>query len=292
MSLYEELGFVDILTPIQGKFKVEFDAEGNPKIYLRPILAFDSPWISTMPSIDRACDLWKVYFNHYKIIPRGCRNCFKVATQVPTLKELFKVLEYQRGHKDNCKCGIEQRAFVGKLGNYGAYWYAPMKEGLEGARKLWKRLSNDFPTFEMILKRGCTEFEMAYPPSDNWDTFAGSGKWNFKEDLLDTLFVCDPVTLKVEANTPKMLETHIIRHWIEWAYEHNDKTYLDYVSNPFKPQILQYEKSIHSVKDYTCSNYESVQRKVKNDRLDNSANEDSGEQAGRKITLLSGLSDS
>jgi hypothetical protein len=50
---------------------------------------------------------------------------------VPTLKELFKVLDYQQSHEDNCKCGVEKRVYTGKLGSYGAYWYAPMKEGLE-----------------------------------------------------------------------------------------------------------------------------------------------------------------
>jgi hypothetical protein len=289
MSLYDELVYLDILGPIEGKFKIEFDALGNPRIYLNPVLDLNSPWISTMPSIDRACDLWKIYFNNYRIIPQGCRNCFKVTMSIPSLKELFKVLEYQRKHKDNCKCGIERRAFVGKLGIYGAYWYAPMQEGLEGARKLWKRLSADFPTFEMILKRGCTEFEMAYNPSDTWNDLADKAMWDMKEDLLDSLFVSNPMTLQVEANTPKMLENHIMRRWIEWAYEHNDKTYMEYTSGSFKPEILRYEKSNHFNNDFTCSNYESVQRKVKYDRLGISANEDSGEQAGRKITLLSGL---
>ena len=166
MNLYENLSMADILTPIQGKFKIDFDKDGNPKIYLKPVLEMSSPWLSTTKSPDRACDLWRTYFFNYSVIPQGCRNCFKIVMNIPTLKELFKVLDYQRAHDDNAKCGIEKRTYTGKLGSYGAYWYAPMKEGLEGARKLWKRLNNDFPSYGLILKKGCTEFENAFPPSD------------------------------------------------------------------------------------------------------------------------------
>jgi hypothetical protein len=287
MSLYENLSNVDILAPIQGKFKVDFDKDGNPKIYLRPMLELNSPWISTIKNPDRACDLWRTYFFNYSLIPQGCRNCFKVVMVVPTLKELFKVLEYQRKHEDNSKCGLEKRVYTGKLGLYGAYWYTPMSEGLEGARKLWKRLSNDFPSNEVILKKGCTEFENAFPPSDMWNDFAEKLQWDLKEALLDTLFEPDPMVLKIEMNTPKMLEVHIMRSWIEWAFEHNDKTYLNYVDKPFKQELMTYHKSIHNNKDYTCSNYERVQERVKYDTSNGS-----GQQSERKASLIQGLPES
>lgn len=284
MSLYENLSMADILAPIQGKFNIDFDKDGNPKIRLKPMLEINTPWLSTIKTPDRACDLWRVYFFNYNIIPQGCRNCFKVVMVVPTLKELFKVLDYQQSHSDNCKCGLEKRVYTGKLGLYGAYWYAPMKEGLEGARKLWKRIDADFPSYGAILKKGCTEFENAFPPSDSWDDYARLRQWDLQESLLDTLFEPDPMALKIEMNTPKMLEVHIMRSWIEWAFEHNDKTYLEYVDKPFKQDLMYYHKSIHNNKDYTCSNYERVQERVKYDTSNGS-----GQQSERKASLIQGL---
>ena len=159
-----------------------------------------------------------------------------------------------------------------------------MNEGLEGARKLWKRLSGDFPSHEVILKKGCTEFENTYSPSDTWNDLAKERGWSIKEELLDTLFEVDPMTLKVEMNTPKMLEVYTMRQWIEWAFEHNDKTYLEYVDKPFKQDLMTYHKSIHNNKDYTCSNYERVQERVKYD-----SSNGSGQQSTGTTSLIQGL---
>jgi hypothetical protein len=81
-----------------------------------------------------------------------------------------------------------------------------------------------------------------------------------------------------------MLEVRTMRSWIEWAFEHNDKTYLDYVSVPFKRELMTFHKSIHSNNDYTCSNYERVQERVKYDTSNGS-----GQQSERKASLIQGL---
>jgi len=284
MSLYDELSFIDLLGPIQGKFKVEFNEDGNPKVYLKPVLTTSSAWLSTMKKPDRACDLWQIYFYSYGIIPQGCRSCFKVVMSIPTLENLFEVFKYQRAREDNCKCGIEKRAYTGKLGGYTAYWYAPMIQGLAGARILWHKISHDFPDFEVILKRGCTEYEVMYNPSDSWDQLAKERQWDFKEGLLDTLFEPDPTTLRIEMSTPKMIEVFTQKQWIEWAFEHNDSTYLKYTSGPFKREILNYQNSEHSSSDYICNNYDLIQERVKYD-----SSEGSRQSSERKDALIQGL---
>lgn len=275
MSLYGDLCFVDILEPIRGKYKIEFDENGEPKIFLKPILALDSPWISTMPKPDRLCQLWSQYFNHYGIVPKTCRGCFKVGLEVDTLDRLFKVMDYQRDNQDNAKCGIETRQFVGRLGRYSAFWYCPIEEGFEGAEAVYKRVTKAFPTLKAILKRGCTEFELRYNPSDKWDEFAQRGAWDAKESLLDQLFSIDPQTIQIEMNTPKMLEVHIIKRWIEWAFEHGDKTYLNFVDQPFKQELLNY----HGKPGLGIGG------------LGKSSDENSGESAGRKAPLIQRLSE-
>lgn len=284
MSIYGDLCFVDILEPIRGKYKIDFTPEGEPKVELKPVLGIDSPWISTMPKIDRMCTLWMAYFYNYNIISRTCRRCFKVAMEVNTLDELFRVLDYQRDNKDNCKCGVEKRAFTGRLGKYSAFWYAPIDDGLDGAKKLYKRISKEFSTMKCILKRGCTEFEMTYYPSNTWDTLAERNAWDAKENLLDQLFVLDPVTIQVEMNTPKMLEVHIIKKWIEWAFEHNDMTYLNYTDRPFKQELMDYTKGGND------ASIGSTGTEVLGDnRLDDSSDEDSRKSPGRKASIIQGL---
>ena len=35
MNLYQELAPLDIFEPIKNRYKIEFDTEGNPKVYLK-----------------------------------------------------------------------------------------------------------------------------------------------------------------------------------------------------------------------------------------------------------------
>lgn len=281
MSLYEELTFLDILAPIRGKVDITVDEKGNPKVYLKPKLSLDTAWLSTVKNPDRECNLWSFYFNNYSIIPRQCRTCFKVVMGIPTLEKLFKVLDYQRERKNSAKCGIERRNYVGKIGSYSAYWYAPLAGGIEGAKILWKQLDRDFPSTGVILKKGCTEFEMAFPPSDKWDEFADKFAWDTKQKMLDELFVNDPVAIQIEMNTPQLLEIHIIRSWIEYAFEHGDKTYLNYVDRPFKQELKLYHKEEVNGTEKTSE--------IRISGLDSGSNDNGRGSTKRKITLLSEL---
>jgi hypothetical protein len=139
-----------------------------------------------------------------------------------------------------------------------------------------------------ILKRGCTEFELAYNPTDKWDDFATKYGWDGKEHLLDQLFVVNPLTIKVEMNTPPMLEAHIVRKWIEWAFEHNDKTYLEYVDAPFKQELLNYENR----EDVYVDSGSGEATGVWTCQLGGQTDENCGEQTGRKASLIQGLPES
>jgi len=259
MGAYEEWKMLDIITPIVGKLPITFTESGEPKVYLRWDATPKSPWITRFVEKDRECELWSYnYFTYYGFIPAGCRSCWKVVMEIPTVRQLMKIEEYQRTCEYGCKCGAETRPVTGKLGRYGAYWYAPLDGGLAGGRKMFKFLQKEFPGVKLLLKRGCTEMEAKWSPSDKWDEFAEKAQWDFYEELLNTLFVMEDVP---SGRTPSMLKPVIKARWIEWAFENGDETYLDFVDKPFKKNYLTYQSSIHNDNDYIGSIFEPVKVK-------------------------------
>jgi len=259
MGAYEQWKMLDIVSPILGKVPITFDSKGQPKVYLKWEGAPTSPWINNLRATDRSCPLWmKNYFDFYGFIPRGCRSCWKVVMEISTVRQLMKIEQDQLECEYDCKCGIESRPQTGKLGMFGAYWYAPLAEGLAGGRKMFRWLNKKYPGVKLLLKRGCTEMEMRWKPSDRWDEFAEKGQWDMYEELLNTLFVLEEVPF---GQTPSMFKPVIRARWVEWAFEHGDRTYLDFVDKPFKEDYLTYQSSIHNEKDYIGSTFEPVKVK-------------------------------
>lgn len=288
MNLYGELAMLDVLQPIKNKYKIEFDEEGKPKVFLKASLDCDTPWISNCREDEaRKCNLWGAYFNNYGIISQGCFKCYKIVMSISTLRDLFQVLTYQKGQEITCKCGIERRRYVGKVGKYGAYWYTPLGGGIEKGREIYNQIKKDFPNFPLILKRGCTEFEMMYNPSSKWEQFGEERGWADTEQILDSIFVADPMSLKVEMNTPELLEMTVVRRWVEYAFEHGDETYLDFTDGQrLKIDLETYHEGGNDVSDRSTE-----ATSVRDNRLGGSANEDGGKSSRGKDSLIQGLPD-
>ena len=129
--------------------------------------------------------------------------------------------------------------------------------GLEKARVRYEEIKEKVEKFlgrdtGIILKRGCTEFERHFGASDSWDALARNEKWDFKQDLLDSVYVSDDFWRT--GKYPTFIEINTKLHMIHWAYETRkltgDNTYLEYIGeDPIKP-LLTYQKSIHSGKDF------------------------------------------
>lgn len=257
MALYEELCEINMIEPVRDRLargELLLLPEGKLQVVTRGV--WESPWYYTKQEQDRACVLWLgVYYNSYKIIPRGCRSCWKVILRIETLRDLFRIKELQEELGLPSKCGLEQRPFTGKLGAYGAYWYAPLTEGLKGGRELFTKvqaaldLRAGCKTFVPILVHGCSEFERAYGSSDGWEAIAQERDWNKREDLIDAV-------LKYEGdfrNKPEQTTLHrvdVMQRWIEWAYEHGDPTYRDFTNYEFVPKRLDYNGSSHVESDF------------------------------------------
>lgn len=297
MGLYEELTAANIFEPIIGRYKIVSSPSGEPRVYVPAALQQSNPWIHTRHKIDRYCDLWNIYHQHYGIIPAGCRQCWKVVMAIPTVKQAFKVLEFQQSRKlpYNCKTGMEQRAFTGKIGKFGAYWYAPLDGGLEGGRKMLQDLQSAFPGVKLLLKRGCTEFEMVYSPSDEWDVWAEKNNWDQIEHELSKVFVSDAAA-SIAFEQDKRLEVDTLKKWIEFAAAHGDETYREFIDGSLTVGYLQYNSSKHKNEDFEAKELPKVQSEVLHgyqDWVENHYRPQNADRenasSGRKVALISEL---
>ncbi len=253
---YNELALGNLIRPIEhliGK-TLMIDSE-TQKITPRRTYGPGYNWMQVTPSDSlRHCGLWhEYYFNYYGIIPRACRTCWKATVTLDTLRDMHQMSQIQEMLGIPSKVGWETRPYTGKIGKYPAFWYLPLGN-LYDARKELLRIEaavhEFFPSHTLILKRGCTEFERKYPPSDRWDQFADRLKWDAREDLLDTLFNPPHKPLRVA----DVIQTDIWQRAIEWAFEHGDATYRDFCTGDFSIPIVNYNGSIHADRDYSFNN--------------------------------------
>ncbi len=266
MAMYEELCLIDVLAPMAREFTTErpIIIDEDHQVRLTKLRDPNTPWINAKSNKERQCERWRYFFSHWSFVPKGCRHCWKVVWTGETLDQLFQILEIQEEDDLVSKCGIELRPYTGKLGYYQAFWYTDLSGGLKGARELWKwvvdRLSR-FPLVaghDVLLKRGCTEMERRFYPSDSWDKLADTGNWDMQE------MFCGSIIPPVEGTTdengfwPKEFEAikvHVKVKWLEWAWEHKDPCATSeypnkYFEEPLVAPAIRYNKSIHSEVDY------------------------------------------
>ena len=245
MDYYLELSKRDLIT----KFKAEFN---NGSFFLRDDgridrtlkIAHNTPWIHVKRSPNRHCGLYHIYHERLGFIHSTCQECWKVVVRPRTLVELHKLLNLEKALELPSKCGIEKRDTV--CGHYGGYFYNDsLKEGRECYKRI--RLNVDLnldPEVKVILKRGCTEFELAQGPSDKWEV---SEEQKQMEYLLSDL-VESSEDLRPQ---PEHLKDSVFRSWIHWAYANGDLTYLEYTNNHplFKPPVTYHEEEKNEEKE-------------------------------------------
>lgn len=199
------------------------------------------PWIQVRSDKEMNCALWHhIWFIYFEFIPSYCLNCWKVVVRPRTLKELFALYELQEDVAMGraCKCGIEIRDTV--PAPYGGYFYNnSLEEGQECYRQVrWAVDHSLSPETSVILKRGCTEFELKHPQSNTWPA-ADSKQLEF-EATLNGLFAMPPPF----KGQPQYLINHIITKWIEHAYKYGDETYKLYTGGrPLYPPVVTYHES-------------------------------------------------
>lgn len=234
MALYEDLKRVDVmLGPVHELLSGQGMIVKGGKIVWETVseIRADEPWLYTFLCPDRECGLWTFYFEKYRIIPRGCFNCWKVVARPRTLKELFELRLVQKKMSIPAKCGVDGRPEAKFRGHYAGFFYGPYKEGFRGARKLYRAVRDAVsdgisPEVPVVLKRACTEMEDAAGPTHEWKY----PEWQHGlENLLDEVIEFK----KSLREQPWFSKVHILVKWIEYAREHRDPTAEEFVDDMF-----------------------------------------------------------
>jgi len=238
---HDVIGKVSILLEDAGFYIDETEDYKLNVIGRMPVIGYG--WHHTLHSAILNCGLWhKIMFDVINIIPSNCQECYKVVVKPKNLKQLFALLDLQLALNLPCKCGIEKvRPTVHT--NYGGYFY---NKGLENGLKCYKTVKEAIGNDQVlsvlldevdvvedteipkrvILKRGCTEFENKFGRSDMWKV---TDEQLEQEKLITDTFV----DKSSSATQPQRVIDYIHKLWIEYAYEHEDDTYLEFTDDKF-----------------------------------------------------------
>ena len=217
-NLYEKVTRMDLVGKIRplldhARWAVRPDGKIENQ---RMEVAWETPWIHNHQRNNNECTLWHaVYFKYFKRVSSHCSKCWKVCVAPRTVEELMNLNDFQKAFGHPSKCGIEIRNTSNKV--YGGYFYNMSKEaGLECYKKVRERID---PKIPVVLKSGCTEFELEFkvPPCDFKQT---------EEDLWIENWVREWIIVpQYIFAQPRHLQAYVIKRWLHHAAMHNDETY-------------------------------------------------------------------
>lgn len=156
-------------------------------------------------------------------VPFGCQTCFKVQIKPRSLRELQAIVPLASAQPYAYKLGTSL-GVPHQSGAYSALFYL---DGIEQARSVYRTLRAAVdatptlgPEVEVLIKRGCTEYEVHCGPSDR--------------------FTFDPALARVEdfllsrlrpsagaPAAPKPQQAVFLR-WLHVAYQVGDESYRDF----------------------------------------------------------------
>lgn len=235
MKSYQELtreDLIEVLAPAFDAGMLKMTPEH--KIVMHdPVIELKNPWIFGKMTDWQNCALWhQIFFSKLGMLPYPCFECWKVVVRPQTVVDLMKFHEWQMTLDRPGKSGIELRPTV--CGLYGGYFY---NHSLDAGKECYDFVTKEMPIIApVILKRGCTEFEHTFGPSNEWvvDVAVCELQDQLSGLLRDTF---------VNAPQNEMIRSHIKRHWIHWAYQSGDLTYLKLTGGKtLYPKYVTYQK--------------------------------------------------
>jgi len=199
------------------------------------------PWVFIKHCTGMSCYIWHhIYFDHCGFIPKPCFSCWKIVVRPANIKSAYKVLDIMRELDYPGKVGWEDRKTV--FGNFGAYFY---NRSLDEAKEKYPTICDAMKDVELqtdpcnqkkipiIIKRGCTEFEHKFGPSDKWEYTAED-----KENLLNSVIVDD---LVIHTQTDWHI-ANTMTLWTHNAYSAGDPTVCEFTDGkPLFPKYITYQ---------------------------------------------------
>ena len=199
-------------------------------------LSFFDSQIHRRNGYDLNCNRHHKAFNKFNIIPKYCFSCFKIQielTTVSNLIRLFFIFDQLRLPKDNIrKCFIELRP--GIPGTYKGLIYCSSIEEAERVFEIVKPYMQKLmlDNFDIKIKRGCTEFDLAFPgykKVDDLNKIVYDEEWTKKEELIDHEISNGSQKGKKVFNRSLsgtcLGDILIINNWLNYAKLLNDKSY-------------------------------------------------------------------
>ena len=241
LNRWDLLGKIDPIMHPNGPFVIdpEDDKIWVPKAGISK--ERNSPWIHIKQSDYRRCKIYTdVIVAHLKVLPKKCVNCWKVVFRPQYIKDMLNLIPLMerlaKKHVFCCKLGAEIRPWTtgnyGKFGLWGCYFYNDSKEqGIfcwetvlnalaadENLKHLLDDVDEDGYPARLILKRGCTEFEIF--------NFGDSQDWTWTEEAQEwERIVWDSFKdIRASLGQSQQIKNHVIDFWFRHAHHAGDPT--------------------------------------------------------------------
>ena len=199
----------------------------------------DSPWYYINIQYRDCTRLHEIMYGYCHILPSRCLECWKVVVAPRTLAELWKLKGLMERMNRFSKCGIELRKYAGRP--YGAYFYNDsVFLGRECYRIVREAVSDEIsPDMPMLLKRGCTEFEREFGPTDQWEHALTPQSLQAEKLIMEYVEAVKPDP------RPDHLNNRTFRLWVEHAFERGDSTWKEFCDNPDQFPLLTKPVTYH-----------------------------------------------
>lgn len=168
-------------------------------------------------------------------VPYGCRDCYKVKVMPKDLRQTMALKKLAEPVACRSKCGSEvDMPYSRNL--WGGYFYTL---GLDKARAIYRevRAAVDAdpvlgPDVPMLIKRGCTEYEIHCGPSDTYEVRPELA--DVEEYLKNVL---RPFPNHVPQTRPEAQAVTL--HWIATAHRVGDETYTEFTDGrlAYRPPV-------------------------------------------------------
>ena len=195
------------------------------------------------------CERHHKAFNKYTIIPEYCFSCFKVQIELKTVTQLFKlffIFDQLKLPKDNIrKCFIELRP--GISGTYKGLIYSSSLDDAKNIKNYTKPILDKLikNNFTVKIKRGCTEFDLAFPgykDIDSLDQIKYNQNWKIKEKLIDDEILNGSKKGKKvfsrSLSGVSLGDVLIMNNWLNYAKLINDFSYRDITNEIFFSEYI------------------------------------------------------
>jgi len=177
--------------------------------------------------------LWKGIYQH-RHVPLRCQSCWKVTVHPKDYLDLRKVEAWQDTSGHWAKAGMETRKHVSAA--WGAYWYTQSKtDGIARLHDVRQWCEKNIPdTPPPVLKRGCTEMELALSTTE-WREFPEQQEiedWVRETVVTGELYV---------GRQPEVVVNNIHQRWLEHAHDRGDMSYVQETGAPLFLELKGYD---------------------------------------------------